>query len=30
MKLKDSINYALKKVTRNKKNIYFIINMTVF
>ena len=29
MKLKDSINYALKKVTRNKKNIYFIIILMI-
>ncbi len=29
MKLKDSINYALKKVARNKKNIYFIIILMI-
>lgn len=29
MKLRDSINYALKKVARNKKNIYFIIILMI-
>ncbi len=29
MRLKDSINYALKKVLRKKKNIYFIIILAI-
>ena len=29
MKLRDSMTYTLKKVTRKNKNIYFIIILTI-